>query len=80
MQKWFLEILNSLMVKKWTFYQIPKYSDTWKKKCWNDPKIWIMRLYQRVMRPKDTDRLGAVWSESTLFAQDYLSENLGSLL
>ena len=43
------------------------------------------------MRPKDADRiansvdpdqtalLGAVWSGSTLFAQAYLSENLGSL-
>ena len=43
------------------------------------------------MRPKDADRmansadpdqtalLGAVWSGSTLFAQTYLSEKLGSL-
>ena len=43
------------------------------------------------MRPKDADRLansvdpdqtapvGAVWSGSALFAQTYLSENLGSL-
>ena len=27
----------------------------------------------------DQTALGAVWSESTLFAQIYLSENLGSL-
>ena len=38
------------------------------------------------MSPKDADAnaksvdcLGAVWSGSTLFAQAYLSENLGSL-
>ena len=39
------------------------------------------------MRPKDADRMAhsidpdqtAVWSGSTLFAQAYLSENLGSL-
>ena len=37
------------------------------------------------MSPKDADRmansvdLGAVWSGSALFAQTYLSENLGSL-
>ena len=52
-----------------------------------------MWLYHRVMSPKDTggmansvDRdqtapvgVGAVWSGITLFAQAYLSENLGSL-
>ena len=31
------------------------------------------------MHPKDAKGLGAVWSGSTLFAQAYLSENLGSL-
>ena len=29
--------------------------------------------------PDQTDLLGAVWSGSALFAQAYLSENLGSL-
>ena len=29
--------------------------------------------------PDQTAPLGAVWSESALFAQAYLSENLGSL-
>ena len=29
--------------------------------------------------PDQTAPLGAVWSGSTLFAQTYLSENLGSL-
>ena len=50
-----------------------------------------MWLYHRAMSPEETDGmanstdpdqtapLGAVWSESTLFAQAYLSENLGSL-
>ena len=50
-----------------------------------------MWLYHRVMNPNDaaemansvdpdqTTHLGAVWSWSALFAQTYLSENLGSL-
>ena len=50
-----------------------------------------MWLYNRVMSPNDADGmansvdpdqtapLGAVWSGSALFAQAYLSENLGSL-
>ena len=50
-----------------------------------------MRLYHRVMSPNNADGiansvdpdqtapLGAVWSGSALFAQTYLSENLGSL-
>ena len=50
-----------------------------------------MWLYQRVMSPNDADGmansvdpdqtapLGGVWSGSALFAQAYLSENLGSL-
>ena len=31
------------------------------------------------VNPDQTAPLGAVWSESALFAQTYLSENLGSL-
>ena len=50
-----------------------------------------MWLYHRVMSPNDADGmansvdpdqtapLGAVWSGSALFAQAYLSKNLGSL-
>ena len=50
-----------------------------------------MWLSHRVMSPNDADGmansvdpdqtapLGAVWSGSTLFAQPYLSENLGTL-
>ena len=50
-----------------------------------------MWLYKRVMSPNDVDGmansvdpdqtapLGAVWSGSALFAQAYLSKNLGSL-
>ena len=50
-----------------------------------------MWLYYRVMSPNHADGmansvdpdqtapLGAVWSGSSLFAQAYLSENLGSL-
>ena len=68
----------------------PKYSDT-PKICCNHSKIWTMWLYHRVMSPNDADGmansvdpdqtapLGAVWSGSALFAQAYLSENLGSL-
>ena len=68
----------------------PKYSDT-QKICCNHSKIWTMWCYHRVMSPNDaagmansvdpdqTAPLGAVWSGSALFAQAYLSENLGSL-
>ena len=50
-----------------------------------------MWLYRRVLSPNDADgmansvdpdqtaSLGAVWSASALFAQTYLSKNLGSL-
>ena len=73
------------------FYRkFPKYSDTQIIYC-NTPKIWTMWLYYRVMSPNkaegmansvDPDQtapLGAVWYGSALFAQAYLSENLGSL-
>ena len=72
------------------YRKIPEYSDT-QNICCNHTKIWTRRLYQRVMHPKDaagiansvdpdqTAPLGAVWSESALFAQTHLSENLGSL-
>ena len=72
------------------YRKFPKYSDT-QNICCNHSKIWTMWLYHRVMSPKDADGmansvdpdqtapLGAVWSGSALFAQAYLSENLGSL-
>ena len=72
------------------YRKFPKYSDT-QKICCNHSKIWTMWLYHRVMSPNDADGmansvdpdqtapLGAVWSGSALFAQAYLSENLGSL-
>ena len=72
------------------YRKFPKYSDT-QKICCNHSKIWTMWLYHRVMSPNDADAmansvdpdqtapLGAVWSGSALFAQAYLSENLGSL-
>ena len=53
--------------------------------------VWTIWIYHRVMSPNDADGmansvepdqtapLGAVWSGSALFAQAYLSENLGSL-
>ena len=71
------------------YRNFPKYSDT-QKICCNQSKILIMWLYHRVMSPNDAygmansvdqdqTALGAVWSGSALFAQAYLSENLGSL-
>ena len=72
------------------YRKFPTYSDTQKIYC-NHSKIWTMWLYHRVMSPNDADRmansvdpdqtapLGAVWSGSALFAQTYLSENLGPL-
>ena len=72
------------------YRKFPKYSDT-QKTCYNHPKIWTMWLYHRVMSPNAPDGMannvdpdqtapiGAVGSGSALFAQAYLSENLGSL-
>ena len=69
------------------YCKFPKYSDT-TKICCNHSKIWTMWLYYRVISPNnadgmansvDPDQTGAVWSGSALFAQAYLSENLGSL-
>ena len=71
------------------YRKFPKYSDT--QNIRNHSKIWTMWLYHRVMSPNDADGmansvdpdqtapLGAVWSGSALFAQAYLSKNLGSL-
>ena len=78
------------ITQKATYRNFPKYSDT-QKICCNHSKIWTMWLYHTVMSPNDangmensadpnqTAPLGAVWSGSALFAQAYLSENLGSL-
>ena len=68
------------------YRKFPKYSDT-QKICCNHSKIWTMWLYHRVMSPNNADRMAnsadpdqrRVWSGSALFAQAYLSENLGSL-
>ena len=72
------------------YHKFPKYSDTQKIGS-NHSKIWTIWLYHRVMCPNDADGmansvdpdqtapLGAVWSGSALFAQAYLSKNLGSL-
>ena len=60
--------------------------------CYNCPKIWSVWFYHWVMCPEDTDGMansvdldqiapsGAVWSETTLFPQTCLPENLGSVL
>ena len=72
------------------YRKFPKYLDTPNLFC-DHSKIWTMWLYHRVMSPNDADGMaksvdpdqtaprGAVWSGSALFAQAYLSENLGSL-
>ena len=73
------------------FYgKFPKYSDT-QNICCNHSKVWTIWLYHRVMSPNNADGMAnsvdsdqtapreAVWSGSALFAQAYLSENLGSL-
>ena len=68
----------------------PKFSDT-RKLCCKIHKIQTKRPNHRTFCAKDangiahsedpfqTAPLGAVWSGSALFAQAYLSENLGSL-
>ena len=73
-----------------TYRKFPKYSDT-QNVCCNHSKIWTMWFYHRVASSKDADGMansvdpdqtapqGAVWSGSALFAQAYLSKNLGSL-
>ena len=49
--------------------------------CCSHPKIWTRWLYRKVMHSKDADGIAnsVVWFGSALFAQAYLSENLGSL-
>ena len=86
------KVLSALVkiLEKIEYRKFPKYSDT-QKICCNHSKIWTMWLYHTVMSPNDADGmansvdpdqtapLGAVWSGSALFAQVYLSKNLGSL-
>ena len=71
------------------YCKVPKFSDT-RKLCCNLPKIQTKRQKLRVFSQKDANRiahsedpnktaLGAVCSGSALFAQIYMSENLGSL-
>ena len=79
-----------ILLLKAVYRKFSKYSDT-QNICCNHSKIWTMWVYHRVMSPNDADGtansadpdqtapLGAVWSGSALFAQIYLSENLGSL-
>ena len=91
--RWLLQSsLNGWMFSDYlhVYRNDPKFSDT-QKMCCNHIKVWTMWLYHRVMSSNDADRmansvdpdqtapLGAVWSGSALFAQAYLSENLGSL-
>ena len=81
---------NCSLPPKTVYRKFPKYSDT-QIICCNHSKIWTMWRYHRVMSPNDADGmtnsidpdqtapLGAVWTGSALFAQAYLSKNLGSL-
>ena len=82
--------INNCLWKNWNYCNDPKFSDTQNNFC-NHSKVWTMWLNHRLMSPNDADGmansvdpdqtapLGAVWSGSALFAQAYLSENLGSL-
>ena len=67
---------------KHTCRKFPKYSDT-QKLCSNHSKIWTLWLYHRVMSPNDGDGMAnnvdPDQTGSALFAQAYLSKNLGSL-
>ena len=72
------------------YSKVPKFSDT-KNLCCKLPKIRTKRQNLRLFcqngakgianseDPDQTAPLGAVWSGSALFAQAYVSENLGSL-
>ena len=74
----------------WIYRKVPKFSDN-RKLYSNLPKFQAKRPNLGVFHKKDangiansedpdqTTPLGAVWSGSALFAQTYLSENLGSL-
>ena len=82
-----------LLISRWTkvfwvyrtYRKFSKYLDT-QKLCCNHSKIWTIWLYHRVVSPNNADGMAnsvdpdqTVWSGSALFAQAYLSENLGSL-
>ena len=85
-----LALASSENIHFFIYRNFPKYSDT-QNICCNHSKIWTMWLYHRVMSPNDADGMAnsvnldhtaplrAVWSGSALFAQAYMSENLGSL-
>ena len=91
---WMFKQINSYLRKYFnktdTYRNDPKFSDT-QNICSNHSKVWTMWLYHTLMNPNDADGmansvdpdqtapLGAVWSGFALFAQAYLSENLGSL-
>ena len=72
------------------YHKIPKFADA-RKLCCNLPKIQTKRPNLKVFcqkhangianseDPDQTSPLGAVCSGSALFAQTYLSKNLGSL-
>ena len=70
---------------KQTYRKVPKFSDT-RKLCCNLPKIQEKRLNLKVFRQKDANGIANSGDPdqtaplgSALFAQSYLSENLGSL-
>ena len=75
--------------KSLIYHKFTKYSDT-QTICCNHAKIQTIWLCNWEMCPKDMNgiansvdpdqtALGAVWSGSTLFAQTYLSKNLGTI-
>ena len=67
------------------YHKNPKISDMRKIYC-NHPKSWTRWGFLRVIHPKDAEGITnsvdpdqTVWSGSALFAQTFLSENLGIL-
>ena len=83
-------IMAALIMGILDYRNDPTFSET-QNICCNHSKVWTMWLYHTLMSPNDADGMEnsvdpdqtapkeAVWSGSALFAQAYLSENLGSL-
>ena len=65
-----------------TYRKIPKFSDARKLCCKLPNRIFCPKDANGIANSEDPDQtapVGAVWSGSAVFAQIYMSENLGSL-
>ena len=86
MGNWVLKYTQDIRLQYTIYSKVPKFSDAQKIGC-NLPKNQTKGPNLRVFHQKDVngiansedpeDPLGAVRSGSALFAQTYLSENLG---